>query len=101
MNPSTPVLTDEFADKEVVYAKNQKEYKPLHVIRKSDGVVMSRWKPTEAEREAIASGADILLSVYTFNQPLQPLYMEVPVCDRDYLEIAARMGLLTEESVTD
>lgn len=96
MQPTSPVLTEEFKHKEVVYAKDQPEYKPLAVIRNSRGVLLSRWTPTDREREAIAAGADILLFNWTFNQPLQPVAMEVVECGADMLGFAAFMGLLTE-----
>lgn len=94
MEPVTPVLAPEFVDKEVVYAKDQSEYKPLPTLKNAAGVVMSRWRFTDEEREAIAHGADLMRSVWTFNQPLQPLYLEIPVCNEDHMGIATRMGLL-------
>lgn len=94
MTPISPVLAPEFSDLEVVYAKDQPEYNPLPTLRNASGVVMSRWKLTDEEREAISAGADILLSVWTFNQKLQPLRMEIASCDRDITEIASHMGLL-------
>lgn len=94
MTPISPVLAPEFADLEVVYAKDQPEYRPLPVLKNKAGVVMSRWKLTEEEREAIEAGADILLSVCTFNQPLQPVRIEIASCERDITQIAESMGLL-------
>ena len=94
MTAISPVLTDEFVPLEVVYAKDQPEYNPLPVIRNRQGVVLSGWKLTDQEREAIAAGADILLSVWTFHQPLQPLLMEIAECDRDLMDIATYMDLL-------
>jgi hypothetical protein len=94
MQPTTPVLAEEFQDKEVVYAKDQPEYNPLPTLRNQDGVVLSRWKLTEAERKAVAEGADILLSLHTFNQPLQPILMEVITSADDVLDICVRTGLV-------
>ena len=94
MEPTTPVLTKEFQSQEIVYAKDQPEYTPLPVHRNKRGVVLSRWKLTQQEREAIAAGGDILLSVYTFNQPLQPIRIEIDECDRDLMEIARFMDLV-------
>ncbi len=95
MQPVSPVISEEYKDKEVVYAENQKEYNPLPFVRREDGVILTRWKPTDSEREAIAAGSDIYLSIWTFNQPLQPLYMETVECDADAIRIAERMGLLS------
>jgi hypothetical protein len=90
----SPVLTEEFVPAEIIYAKDQPEYNPLPCLRSADGKVLTRWTLTDEEREAIHLGADILLTVHTFNQPLQPLRMEVGVCDRDLLAIAGEMNLL-------
>src|SRR6266851_2346146 len=92
MQPVSPVLGEEFASLEVVYAKDQPEYKPLPVIRNGAGIVMSRWKLTDAEREAIANGADLFLSVWTYNNPLQPWLLEVGDCQRTIVEKATYMG---------
>lgn len=94
MTPISPVLTEEFVPQEVVYAKDQPEYHPLPVLRNSAGVVMSRWKLTDEEREAVLAGADLLLSVWTFNQHLQPLRLEVISCAADMAEVAKRMELV-------
>lgn len=91
MTPVTPVLTVELVPDEVVYAKDQPEYMPLPVLRNQAGVVLSRWKLTEAERKAVADGADIFLSVWTFNGPLQPIRLEIEGCDRDLVSIARDM----------
>jgi hypothetical protein len=96
MQPKSPVLTQEFVDMEVVYAKNQPQYNPLPALRNKDGVVLSRWTLSESERTAIAKGADIFLSVHTFNQPLQPLQIEVGECDRDLMAIATATGLVKD-----
>lgn len=61
----------------VVYAKDQPEYIPLPALRSVDGRVVSRWILTEDERRLVAAGADIYLSVHTFNGPLQPVLLTV------------------------
>ena len=99
MTPVSPVLSEEFKDIEVVYAKDQPEYLPLPAIRNSKGIVLSRWKLTDEERNAIHSGADLYLSVYTFNHPLQPVYLEVSSCGTDDITIAHRMELIPDEFV--
>ncbi len=97
MEPVSPVLTEEFVPNEVVYAKDQPEYMPLPVLRSPNGMVMSRWKLSESEREAIAAGADIFLSLWTFNQPLQPICIEIGECDRDLMSKAQSLGLVKSE----
>jgi hypothetical protein len=58
-----------------VYAKDQPEYLPLPVCQVPgiEGEVISVWKPTDEERLAIANGANIGLSCWTFHRPLQPV----------------------------
>lgn len=94
MIPASPVLSPEFQANEVVYARDQPEYTPLPVIRNSTGVVLSRWKLTDEERKAIAEGADVFLSIWTFGRALQPLRVEIGECDRSILEIAEHMELI-------
>ncbi len=96
MNATSPVLSIELQPEEIVYAKDQPEYKPLPVLRSPSGIVLSRWRLTDAERAAIANGADVLLSVWTFNNPLQPLLIEVAEVDRSLLQVAAHMQLFGE-----
>jgi hypothetical protein len=62
---------------EVVYAKDQPEYIPLPTLKCVDGRAVSRWEPTPEERAKIAAGADVYLTVHTFNQPLQPVLLTV------------------------
>lgn len=44
----------------------------------------------EQERKALAAGADILLTVLTFNEPLQPVRLEVLECEEVGLVEATR-----------
>ena len=94
MTPVSPVLAPEWKSREKIYAENQPEYQQLPVLRNSTGVVLSRWHLTDKERKAIADGADVFLSIWTFMQPLQPLRIEIGECDRSILEIAEHMGLV-------
>lgn len=63
----------------LVYAKDQPEYLPLPVMRSVDGRVVSRWTLTDEEREAILAGADIFLTVHTFNVDIQHRFGLLPV----------------------
>lgn len=78
MNPVSPVIPG-IKLPEVVYAKYQPEYIPLPAYRTSDGVVLTRWKLTWAERFRVTFGGNIWLWVLTFNKPLQPVKLEA-VC---------------------
>lgn len=95
MEPVSPVISVEYKQSEVVYAADQPEYSPLPAIKSKDtpGLVLTRWRLTDSEREAVSLGADIWLSVFTFNQPLQPVLLEVPVCEADETNKAIMMGL--------
>lgn len=61
----------------VTYAENQPEYIPLPVLRCVDGRVISQWRLTDQEREKIAAGSDVFLTVHTFNYSLQPVMLTV------------------------
>lgn len=77
MTPISPVFS---GVDEVVYAADQTEYNPLPSVKyhtNPNGPVTSRWRPTEAERLAIADGSDLYLTLYTFHQPLQPILLQV------------------------
>jgi len=96
MLPVTPVLADEFQPDEVLLGADQPQYSPLPALRSQGGVIMSRWTLSDAERKAVAEGADIYLSVLTFNMPPQPVYLEAGTCDRSLLAKACALGLLPD-----
>lgn len=62
-----------FKGHNVVFAEDQPEYQPLPAYKRADGNITTVWELTKEERLAIYSGANLRLSVSTFNQPLQPL----------------------------
>lgn len=78
-----PVREDELAVPAgyqlVVYAKNQPQYLPLPVVRTPDGTCYSEWLPTVEERAALAQGRAVRIRLWcwTFNQPLQPVKVEL------------------------
>lgn len=76
MKAVSPVIKglEEF---EMVIAKDQPGVEPLPALRSPDGIVMSRWHPTEEERTAIARGEDIFILTHTFNNPLQAMSLQV------------------------
>lgn len=65
---------------EFIFAADQPEYIPLPalniVIGEAEGI-LTRWRPSDEERLALASGADIWLEVMTFGAPLQPVRVSV------------------------
>jgi len=58
---------------ETVYAKNQPQYRPLRTLpaRQGDSAI-ARFHLTDAQRKAIAEGADIYLELLHFRGPLAP-----------------------------
>lgn len=58
---------------EKVYAKDQPEYRPLRTLpgRNGDSAI-ARFTLTEAQRKAIAEGADLYLELLHFGGPLAP-----------------------------
>jgi hypothetical protein len=58
---------------ETVYAKNQPEYRPVRTLPTHDGQgAVMRMHFTDAQRKAIAEGADIYLNLLHFGRPLAP-----------------------------
>jgi hypothetical protein len=95
MKPVSPVAPGSEAA-EVIFAKDQKEYIPLPTLRLSTPQVpvISRWELTKDERASIASGADVVLTLWTFGQPLQPVLLEV--CQKDEYPHMVRYHLSQE-----
>lgn len=79
LQPADAPVIEGLEEHEIVYAKHQHEYNPLRVIRShgEDGRVLSRWAPTQEQRDAIANGADIYLEVCTFHRPLTPVRVAI------------------------
>ena len=77
LQPADKSVIDGLESMEIVYAKDQPEYKPLRTLKAPDGRVFSRWSLTDEQRVEVAAGADIFVQVLTFNEPLQPLSLLV------------------------
>ena len=80
LRPHDGPVIEGLEEHEVVYGKDQPEYVPLRtlVVRNSGAQsAISRWTPTDEQRQAIANGADIMLEVLTFGGPLAPVLMMV------------------------
>ena len=78
MKPVSPVIPDSNVE-EVNYAEDQPEYRTLPAIRTSDGMVLSRWQLTDEEKQRVAETGEIYLMVWTFNMPLQPVFLSAEV----------------------
>lgn len=67
----TPI---EFPEQNVVFAKDQPEYLPLPaLVDKKLGCVTACFELSEEEMESF--DGKIWITVMTFNEPLQPLYL--------------------------
>ncbi len=74
MNPTDPGPPGDL----VTYAYGQPEYLPLVARQINSGQrVRTRWQLTNEERKRVAEGADIILDLTTFGQPLQPIHLEL------------------------
>ena len=94
--PVSPVISEQYQDQEHVYAKGQPQYRPLPVMRNSQGVLLSRWRLSDEERAAISSGADIFLYNWTFNQLLQPVRIEIGEVDSTIEEKGYTMEVVSK-----
>lgn len=67
----------------LVFAKDQPEYNPLPALRRQSvrGEVLTTWELTAEELCALMDGGRVVLHVWTFNNPLQPLRLEVQTRD--------------------
>ncbi|MCT4086663.1 hypothetical protein HZP82_04635 [Elizabethkingia anophelis] len=61
----------------VMYGEGQEEYQPLPVYRSEDAQAISCWELTDEEIEKIKETKCLYLSMMTFVQPLQPVYLAV------------------------
>lgn len=62
-----------FPGQNVVFAKDQPEYRPLPALRLPDGEVITCWEMSDEEIADIVQSRKIYLKQLTFNQPLQPI----------------------------
>jgi hypothetical protein len=68
--------------KATVFAANQPEYQKLPARKHADGRVTTMWELSDQERVDLASGGLVQLDLLTFNNPLQPVVIQiVPVTE--------------------
>ena len=86
MQPVSPVMPGSEAI-EVVLGKNQPEYIPLPAVYldTTERPMITRWRLSGEEREAINQGADIVLTQLTFGSPFQPVHIQVT--DQDVMPV--------------
>jgi hypothetical protein len=78
MMPVSPVMPGSESI-EIVLGKDQPEYVrlPAVYLDTPERTVITRWRLTDCEREAIALGADIVLQQMTCRRPFQPVNLQV------------------------
>lgn len=84
MTPASPVCADSddrWGVSEVTFAKDQPEYIPLPAIKFQDGLVVTRWSLSLADRIKILLGGSVYLGMLTYNRPLQPIRISTSVED--------------------
>lgn len=95
MNSVSPVWTEEEVAAEQVVALGQEQYYPIIVLRATftdkDGEVdsvasVTRFRFSDAERAAIASGADILISQPHHGQ-MMPIGLQLAMPDQYPMEV--------------
>lgn len=65
----------QFKGANVVYAKDQPEYIPLPAFKdeSKEGIVVTCWELSFWDRVRLIFNGKLWLSIWTFNQPLQPV----------------------------
>lgn len=71
----------EFEERNVVYAKDQKEYLPLPAHKTEDGQVIFCESLSLKERIRVLLTGKIWVSLFTFNSPLQPSFFTTKKSD--------------------
>lgn len=83
MDSVSPVWTEAEVEWEQVIALDQKEYIPIVIlsVQYADGDkgMAVRYRPTAAERRALAEGADLVITELTFGHQFTPI--NVTVCN--------------------
>jgi hypothetical protein len=77
MRPQSPVVPGADPANETIIAETQEEYGNLPaLINHVEGVIMTRWAPSEEEKAFIAEHGYFYLWQWTFGGPVQPLAIE-------------------------
>ncbi len=78
MKPASPVIVG-LEQYEIKFGDGQPEYQVLPALRSTtpEHAVLSRWEPSPEERLMIANGADIFVTVWTFDHLYPPTLVRV------------------------
>lgn len=73
----------EFKEQNIIFAKDQPEYKPLpaHKVSSPRGEVISCWKLSLTERIRLLITGRLWVSLLSFNKPLTPSYFTTKKSD--------------------
>jgi hypothetical protein len=95
MNCVTPVVNglEPYESKIGGPEQGQPEFLTLHSLCSPEGKVMSRWEPTPEERQAIADGADVYLTIHTGNKGYPPTSVQVMRADECAEYVKATLNL--------
>ena len=77
MQPISPIFPSIPEAEELVFAKNQPQYKQFPAFRYPNGLVVTRWKFSLIERIKFLFSGNLWLSIQTFNNPLQPVKLQL------------------------
>ena len=82
MTPVSPVMPGS-EPIEVVLGKGQPQYETLPAVYLDTRAypMITRWRLSDEERAAIASGADVVLQQLTFRNPFQPVNLQIVMPD--------------------
>lgn len=84
MEPQSPVIK---GFDEVVFAKDQPQYRPLPAIVCKDGTVITRWRLSIRERIKVLFSGSMYFAQLTFGDNLQP---QLPSVDKPLLRREVR-----------
>ena len=68
-----------FKGANVTFAENQPEYTPLPAFKDEEGNVVTCWEISNEDFEKLVETRRIYLSIKTFNNPLQPIFMTADI----------------------
>lgn len=86
MIPVSPVMPGS-GPIEIILGKDQPEYNPLPAVYLDNDLrpMITRWRFSDEEREAIGAGADVVMTQLTFGRPFSPVHLQVT--ERDAMPI--------------
>ena len=77
LEPAKDAIIPGLEPHEITFAKHQPQYGALRALANKDGIVLTRWRLTPEQRDALETGADIFVECATFNKPLQPIRLAI------------------------